>query len=151
VVVYDAKDDPMLERHQKQGFELEGKTIPLFDTSLAAGYTFIDSKNRDTSLRVRDLGIPRQIAKLGIHYNDHDSLRASLLARYVWFDSAPGYCSRDNAVIWDLNLAKKFNLSAGTAAELFFTAHNLFNGAQYSVYSSKNARRWLEGGIRLSF
>jgi vitamin B12 transporter len=149
---FDAKSKIILEKHQKQGFELEGKTIPLFNTSLAAGYTFIETKNRDTGQTINEVvGIPRQIAKLGIHYNDRDSFRASLIGRYVWFDSAPEYHSRDKTVIWDLSLARKFFIAADTAAELFFTTHNLFNGAQYSAYVAKNARRWLEGGVRFTF
>jgi hypothetical protein len=34
--------------------------------------------------------------------------------------------------------------------ELFFNAHNLFNGAQYSWDAFKNSRRWVEGGIRFN-
>jgi vitamin B12 transporter len=148
---FDAKGNVTLEKHQKQGFELEGKTLPLFNTSLVTGYTFIETKDRDTGQALRELGIPRQIAKLGLHYNDRDSFRASLLARYVWFNAAPEYLAKDNAVIWDLNLAKKFTIPTDRAAEIFFNAHNLFNGAQYSADVAKNARRWLEGGVRFSF
>jgi hypothetical protein len=36
--------------------------------------------------------------------------------------------------------------------ELFFNAHNLFNGAQDTLDDGfKNARRWVEGGIRFNF
>jgi len=38
-----------------------------------------------------------------------------------------------------------------TAAELFLTAHNLFNGSQYTFGDSKNPGRWIEAGIRFKF
>jgi len=54
-----------------------------------------------------------------------------------------------SAIIWDLNLAKKIIEKGHTAAELFFTAHNLFNGAQYLDGLFPNPRRWFEGGVRV--
>jgi vitamin B12 transporter len=54
-------------------------------------------------------------------------------------------------MIWDLNLGKKFSLPGRSTAELFFTAHNLFNGSQYADSFFPNPRRWFEGGIRGTF
>ena len=131
------------------------KTVPLFNTSLSAGYTFIDAKNRDTGEILPN--VPRQILKMGLHYNDRRSFRASLLGRYVWFDASPERNARDNAIIWDLNLAKQVLIGhdiltiPGSKLEIFFTGHNIFNGAQYSADYAKNAPRWLEGGIRFNF
>jgi vitamin B12 transporter len=132
-----------------QGGEVEGKTVPFFNTSLSAGYTFVEAKNRDTGEILPN--IPRQILKLGLHYDDKRSFRASLLGRYVWFNASLGSDARDKAIIWDMSMAKKVFAVHDTAVELFFTGHNLFNGAQYSQFIAKNARRWLEGGIRFNF
>ena len=132
-----------------QGVEAEIKTVPIFNTSLSAGYTFIDATNPDTGETLPT--VPRQIGKMGIHYDDRDSIRASLLGRYVWWNGSLGTGAKDEAVIWDLNLAKKVLRVHDTVLELFFSAHNLFNGAQYSDATYKGTPRWLEGGARFNF
>lgn len=137
------------EKQQKQGVEVEAKTVPLFNTSLSAGYTFIDAKNRDTGETLQN--VPRQIAKLGLHYDDKRSLRGTLLGRYVWWNAPSSENAKYTAIIWDLNLAKKVFTHRDFAAELFFSVHNLFNGSQYNWEVFKNAPRWVEGGIRVDF
>jgi vitamin B12 transporter len=139
----------LLKKQLKQGVEVEGKTVPIFNTSLSAGYTFIDTKDRETGETLR--GVPRQLVKLGLHYNDNSSFRGTLLGRYGWLNSPDFLKGKYNAIIWDLNLAKKVFKWHDTAIELFFNAHNLFNGAQYNREELKNARRWVDGGIRLNF
>ena len=134
----------------KQGAEVEGKTVPVFNTSLSAGYTFIDTKDRETGETLRN--IPRQIVKLGLHYDDdRHSFRGALLGHYVWSNASSDCNAKSSAIIWDLNLAKKVFKRHDTAIELFFNVHNLFNGAQYSWDAWKNARRWVEGGIKFNF
>lgn len=148
-VINSAQGTIDLARQRKQGVEVEAKTIPLFNTSLSAGYAFVDAKNRDTGEVLQNL--PRQIGKFGLHYDDGHSLRGALIGRYVWWNASAQYNARYNAVICDLVLAKKVYERRGSAVELFFNAHNLFNGAQYSFDAFKNARRWVEGGIRIDF
>jgi vitamin B12 transporter len=134
----------------KQGVEVEGKTVPLFNTSLSSGYTFIDSKDDVTGETLKN--IPRQIVKVGIHYNDvQHSLRGSLLGRYAWLNTTTESFSKSTAMIWDLNLEKRVFRKDDTTIKLFFNAHNLFNGSQYSWDAWKNAPRWFEGGIRCEF
>ena len=141
----------VLKKQLKQGVEVEGKTVPIYNTSLSAGYTFIDTKDRDTGETLQN--VPRQIVKLGIHYDDlQHSIRGALLGRYGWLNSSAYFNGKYNAIIWDLNLSKQLLRSDKTAVELFFNAHNIFNGAQYSGQDDlKNTRRWFEGGIRFSF
>lgn len=139
----------LLKKQLKQGVEVEGKTVPIFNTSLSAGYTLIDSREEGTG-EIQD--IPRQLVKLGLHYDDDPhSFRGVLLGRYGWLNSSAPLNGKYNAIIWDLNLAKKVFNRYDTAVELFFNAHNLFNGAQYSFDIFKNARRWVEGGIKFIF
>jgi vitamin B12 transporter len=134
----------------KKGAEVEGKTVPVFNTSLSAGYTFIDAKDRDTGETLPN--IASQIVKLGVHYADEaHSFRGALLGRYVWFNASAFYNAKSSAIIWDLNLAKKVFNWHDSALEIFFNAHNLFNGAQYNWDAWKNTRRWVEGGIRFEF
>jgi vitamin B12 transporter len=141
----------VLKKQLRQGVEVEGKSAPIFNTSISAGYTFIDSKDRDSGERLK--GVPRQLVKLGVHYEDlQHSLRGSLLGRYGWLNSPSYYHGKYTAFIWDLNLAKEVFRKNDGSIELFFSAHNLFNGSQYSGQDSlKNARRWFEGGIRFDF
>jgi vitamin B12 transporter len=54
-------------------------------------------------------------------------------------------------MIWDLNLARKVLEKGGAVVELFFTAHNIFNGAQYASAFFPNPKRWFEGGVRCKF
>lgn len=146
---FDPDGNTILEKHLKQGVEVEAKTVPILNTSLSAGYTFIDATNRDTGEVLQN--IPRQIVKLGLHYDDKNSFRGSLLGRYAWWNASADNNARYNPIIWDLNLSKKVLRTHDSAVELFFTAHNLFNGAQYNFDAFKNARRWVEGGIRFNF
>ncbi|MGA2152646.1 MAG: TonB-dependent receptor, partial [Geobacteraceae bacterium] len=140
----------VLKKELKQGVEVEGKTVPIFKTSLSAGYTFTNAKDRETGETLQ--GVPQQLVKLGLHYDDDQhSFRGSLLGRYGWLNSPEDLNGKYNTIIWDLNLAKKIFKRHDTAIELFFNAHNIFNGAQYNEEQLKNARRWVEGGIRSNF
>ena len=140
-----------IEKQKKQGVEVEAKTVPIFNTSLSAGYTFMEGKNRETGEEL--IPFPRQLVKLGIHYNDvQHSLRGALLGRYACGNSQFSTNARSSAMLLDLNLAKKVFSRRDIAFELFFNAHNIFNGAQDTLDNGfKNARRWFEGGIRFDF
>ncbi|HLO24556.1 MAG TPA: TonB-dependent receptor [Geobacteraceae bacterium] len=146
---YDVDGNLIFVKEKRQGVEAEAKTVPIFNTSLSAGYTFIDARNRETGETL--VQVPRQIGKMGVHYDDRTSFRASFIGRYVWWNGSTGLGARDNAIIWDLNLAKKILRVHDTALELFFNAHNLFNGAQYPDEITKGTPRWLEGGARFNF
>jgi vitamin B12 transporter len=129
--------------------EVEGKTVSVLNTSLSFGYTFIDAKYRDNGKTIKDT--PRHLLKLGVHYDDRQGLRGALLGRYVDWNATPDYNGRYSAVLWDLNLAKRFRAFRGTELELFLNVHNIFNGAQYGDGLFKNARRWVEGGLKFEF
>jgi len=139
-----------LDKQRIQGVEVEGKTVPIYNTSLSAGYTFIEGKNRETGEELSPF--PRQLVKVGIHYDDQRSLRGALFGRYVCGNSPFSTNAKSSAILLDLNLAKKVFTIHDTSMELFFNAHNLFNGAQDTLDDGfKNARRWVEGGIRFNF
>ena len=146
-------DGPVTQNESKPlKKHLKEKLIPPdhINTSLSAGYTYVDARSLDSGAPL--LGVPSQIVKLGLHYDDKRLFRGTLLGRYVWYNSAPDYLTKDKAIIWDLNLAGKVFAVNDLAFELFFTAHNLFNGAQFNDPNVfENARRWLEGGARFNF
>lgn len=131
---------------RRQGFELEAETRPLHNLSLSAGFAYVDLKpaNESGSSDIYSYTI-------GIRYDDRKSFRAHLCGHYVWWDLDGAMEARYDDSIWDLNLNKRFWSSQKTATELFLTAHNIFNGSQYTLGDSKNPERWVEAGIRVKF
>ncbi len=136
-------------RQRRHGVEVELKTTPIYHTSLSAGYTYLDVTDRETGQRIQ--GFPTYTVDVGIDYNNDKLFRGALRGHYIWWNAAAENNASYKAMIWDLNLAKKVLESDGTMVELFFTAHNLFNGAQYLDSLFQNPRRWFEGGVRCRF
>ena len=140
-----------LEKQRRHGVELEARTVPIYNTSLSAGYTFTNGRDRDNHERL--VPFPRQLVKLGVHYNDvQHSFRGALLGRYVCGDSQWSTNAKNSAMIMDLNLAKKVYSWRDIGFELFFNAHNIFNGAQDTLDNGfKHSPRWFEGGLKFEF
>ncbi|WP_187148452.1 TonB-dependent receptor plug domain-containing protein [Geobacter metallireducens] len=137
----------------KEGFEVEARTTPFFDTWLSLGYVFIDARNADTDRRLQE--IPRQTWDLGLHYDDR-TFRGALLGHYIWWNEPStrggiAFNARYDDFIWDLNLGWKAYKGQNAEAELFFTGHNLFNGRQYTNEIFVNPSRWFEGGLRIKW
>jgi len=131
---------------RRQGIELEAETVPIYNFSCRSGFVYVDINpaTEEGSERIYTWNI-------GLKYNDKKSFYAQLFGHYVWWDfnSAAGASYDD--FIWDFNLSKKICSNQKTATEIFFTAHNIFNGSQYTFSDIKNPERWLEAGIRFSF
>jgi vitamin B12 transporter len=135
-------------KQRRQGLEIELKTVPVYNTSLIGGFAFIDAKDRDTGERL--LNVPRYTYDIGIQYNDK-SFKVLLKGHYIWWNADPSFNGKYSSFIWDLNLIKKVYTTDKKTVELFLTAHNIFNGSQYTVDVFKNPRRWIEAGARLKF
>ena len=138
---------------KRQGLEAEIRTVPLWSTSLMAGFSLIDAtaKNPDTGQRQRSQDVPHYTWDVGIDYDNDDILKGALRGHYIWWNAESDFEARYKAMIWDLNLSKKFLEKGGLALEAFFTAHNIFNGSQYLIGIFPNPRRWFEGGLRFKF
>jgi vitamin B12 transporter len=136
-------------KQRRQGIEAEMKTIPVYNMALVGGVAYIDATDRDTGQRINN--IPRLTYDVGIDYRDSRSFSGSLRGHFIRWNADPLSEAKDSAMIWDLHLGKKFSLSDQSSAELFFSAHNIFNGSQYSDYLYPNPRRWFEGGLRWTF
>jgi vitamin B12 transporter len=140
------------EKQIKQGVEAQARTVPFYRTSFSAGFTFLDAYSKATGQEIPN--IARYTWDVGVHYDDRRSFRGTLAGHYIWWNTSselnllPG---RYRAFIWDLNLDKKVFSIAEKDIELFFTVHNLFNGAQYVDGAFKNPPRWFEGGVRFKF
>jgi vitamin B12 transporter len=136
---------------KRLGYEIDAETAPVYNFSLKAGFASvrmkstsdIDQENEDT----------RNIYeyRLGIKYDDKDSLMAQLFGYYTWWDLDESAGAKYNAFIWDLNLRKKIYSTHGISTEAFFTAHNIFGTAYYTMAERKNPGRWIEAGVRIKF
>jgi vitamin B12 transporter len=136
-------------KQRRQGVEAEVKTMPVFNTSLTAGYALIDAKDRLTGAEVPDTA--RYTWDVGLQYDDRKSFRATLKGHFIrWNGSTPDTTS-NSTMIWDLYLGKKFSISEQREMEVFFSGRNLFNGGQYQINLYRNPGRWFEGGLRFSF
>jgi vitamin B12 transporter len=136
-------------KQRRQGVEVEARSMPLFNTSLVAGYTFIDAENRETGQTIPD--IPKYTVDVGLQYENKKYFSGNLKGHYIWWNSTPTEKGKYTAMIWDLNIAKTLFARDKRAVEVFFTAHNVFNGSQYPLDIYKNPRRWFEGGLRFEF
>jgi vitamin B12 transporter len=131
---------------RRQGFEVDTETIPFYNLSLKAGFAYVHTK---PPANQRSTGI--YAYNIGFRYDDKKSLKANLLGHYVWWNLEAPLQAKYNSFIWDINLMKKIHSSEKLTAEIFITAHNIFNGSQYTLGDTKNPRRWVEGGIRIRF
>jgi vitamin B12 transporter len=136
------------QRQLKQGYELEGRTLPYLGASLSLGYTFIDARDGDSGRVIND--IPRHTLNLGLRYENKRYLRALLTGHYIdWNGTDQG--GRYGAMIWDLHLGKHIEYSEHGSVELFLSVRNIFNGEQELIGAYKNPGRWLDGGVRWEF
>ena len=135
---------------RRQGIELEAETVPVYNLSLLAGFAYVDLKPATDR---GSTGI--YTYNIGFRYDDRKSFRAQLFGHYICWDfdalSKANWDANYDDFIWDLNLNKKMWSKQKTTAELFLTAHNIFNGSQYTFGDSKNPKRWVEAGIRVAF
>lgn len=131
---------------RRHGLELEAETVPLYNLSLLAGFAYVDLRpsNEAGSGEIYSYN-------MSFRYDNRKSFRAQLFGHYVWWDYDAALKASYDDFIWDLNLNKKIRTNAKTTPELFLTAHNIFNGSQYSLGDSKNPDRWVEAGIRVTF
>ena len=138
-----------IDKIRRQGIEFQIKTMPVFNTILSAGATFIEAENRNSGEEIKE--VPKNTYDISIRYDDKKSFAALLRGHYIWYNADGTYNPKDKSFIFDLNMVKKLHKNNDNALEAFLTAHNIFNGSQYSNMYYKNASRWFEAGIRLQF
>jgi vitamin B12 transporter len=131
---------------RRQGLELEVQTLPFHHFSLQAGFSYVDISPSN------EFGSEETYAyNIGLRYDDKASFRAELFGRFVWWDVLPVYNASYDDFIWELNLNKTILSGKTMNTEIFLTAHNLFNGEQFSHGDYRNPETWVEAGIRLGF
>jgi len=142
----------ILRDHVRQGVDLEFRTSPLYGLALAGGYTYTVAWDQQSKAELTSDEIgPRQGAKLGLNYdNGAIGLRGALTGNYLdWYQ--PQHPPRDTALTWDLHLTQRLSPHEELSPELFFSARNIFNGAQYQHELHANPSRWFEAGARYRF
>jgi vitamin B12 transporter len=137
------------EKQTRQGFEVEIKTVPVYNISLFAGFTYVDADNHTSGEQITEYA--KYTCDTSIKYNDNESFRAALKGHYIWWIPSPGSHGKYDTFIWDINLIKNIKSTDEKTVETFLTVHNIFNGSQYLLEQYKNPRRWIEGGITLKF
>ncbi len=136
-------------KQRRQGFEVEMRTMPVYNTTLSAGTTYISAKDRDTNEVL--LQIPQYTYDIGLSYDDSKSLKAQLKGRYIWWNTGDFHNSKYSNFNFDLNIAKTIYKNKDQKLEAFMTAHNLLNANQYMIDWYRNAGRWAEVGVRYKF
>jgi vitamin B12 transporter len=134
---------------RRQGFEVEIETAPIYNASFSGGFIFQDVKNLETDKTIKD--IPEYTYDIGLKYDNKKSFVGLLKGHYIWWNAKSSYSGKYSSFIWDLNLIKKLYKSNDNTAEIFLTAHNIFDGSQYLDKLFKNPGRWIEAGIRVKF
>lgn len=137
-----------VEQHMALGTELEIRTIPVWNTSLAAGYTFTDTTRTSDGSEVNDFA--RHTVQVALRYDDK-TYRGVLTGRHIFWNSAPLENGHYGGLIWDLHLGATLLRRENSSLEVFFSGRNLFNGAQYYRDQIPNTGRWFEGGMRVRF
>ncbi|QWV95700.1 TonB-dependent receptor [Geomonas oryzisoli] len=132
-------------RQLKHGGEFELRTVPVFNTSLSTGYTYIHTEGGDGQMFQ---SVPKHTLKLGLRYRDPSRLQAQLIGNYIdW--NATG--SSNRGVLWDLHVSKTFEYAEYTSFEVFGSLRNIFAGQQYVTDMYTNTGRWAEVGVRCHF
>jgi vitamin B12 transporter len=141
-------DPSVPERRIALGAEIEARTLPVFNTTLGAGYTFVDTTHSADGSQV--YAVPRHTVQLSLRYDDR-TYRGVLTGRHIMWNAVPGYGGSYGGLIWDLHLGATLLKRENNSLEVFFSGHNLFDGAQYPDETQPNTGRWFEGGMRVRF
>ncbi len=135
----------------RQGYELEGDTVPYHNLSLKLGHAYAHTKGETVQASYADSSFDTYSWLIGVKYDDRRSFSALLSGSYVWWDFIGDPSPRYDTFIWDLTATRKFRTSDKTTLETFLTVHNIFSGNYYTQAFYPNPGRWLEVGLRFKF
>jgi vitamin B12 transporter len=130
----------------RRGIELEARTRPFYNTSVSAGYSYVNitPANDDGSEEM-------YTGNISLIYDDHEKWNALLWGRYTGYDATSGFSGKYDDFIWNLSVNRTVFTKKNLKAEVFGVVHNIFDGTQYEVIDTKNPNRWVEAGVRLKF
>lgn len=136
------------QQYKALGVDYELRTTPIHNISFGGGYNFTDLTHTGDGTQLK--GLPRHTVKLLLRYDDQ-TYRAALTGSHVYWNHVDGYNGNYFGILWDLHLGATVWKRENSSLELFFSGHNLFNGAQYADELQPNTGRWFEGGARIRF
>jgi vitamin B12 transporter len=154
----------------RQGVEVEVRTVPVAGLSLSTGYTYQHVKDADSGLEVHtdsNQAVPPHLLKLALRYDNADlGLRGTLTGNWLFWNAGTytyqdanfatlgtkSYPVSDQGMIWNLHLNWKTQPENELSPEVFFSVRNIFNGSQSAQRVLEPSEpRWFEGGVRLRF
>lgn len=136
------------DRSQRQGFEVEVATKPLFYTTLKANFTYTYSD------MTADRADHSSIANIILLFDHPDIVTAELSGHYVkWgeFLADGAEAEYNKAMLWDLTVNRTLYDTEDLGISLFATVRNIFDGNQYVTERWPNAPRYCEAGMKLRF
>lgn len=138
-----------VQQQLAMGSELEIRTSPVFNTSLTGGYTFTQTTRTSDGTPVRQEK-PTHTLKLALRYDDA-TFRGVLTGSHIYWNNPVEANGSYRGLIWDLHLGTMLLKRQYSSLELFFSAHNLFNGNFNSSDFYSTVNRWYEGGVQVRF
>lgn len=130
----------------RRGAELEIRTIPMRNFVAKAGLAYSHIKEFESAKR-RDI----YTIDLGLVYDDGKYFRGELFGHYIDPDDDDHSPEGGYDFIWDINMNRKLSHGPQYRTELFFSAHNIFNGSHYDHEDMVNPGRWVEAGLKLRY
>lgn len=143
------------QKVQRQGFEAELSTIPIYNTIFSSGFSFIDARDKNAGELVSDT--PRYSIDTGVEYNDRHSFKASLKGHYIRWHIIPSDYNNsytfigNNSFIWDINMTKQVYQDKYIKTELFLKGTNLLNDSLFNYANRNYGGRLMEIGMRAEF
>ena len=138
-----------VDRNLALGSELEVRTIPIFNTSLGAAWTYTETTRTSDDTSVRP-DRPTNTVKLAMRYDDK-TFRGTLIGNHINWNSPADFNGKYSGLIWDLHLGATLLKRENTSLELFFSGRNLFNGSSSYRDLVPTVGRWFDGGLRVNF
>lgn len=137
------------EARRRQGVEAEIKTIPVYNTTLSLGGSFIDNQNLQN--RKIQTNSPRYTYDAALEYDDKKSFNAQLRGHYIWWQDDAAQAGQYNDTIFDLTVRKILYRIKDSKIEAFGSVNNILNGKQYALGIYPTPGRWVEAGLRYTF
>ncbi|TAN41556.1 MAG: TonB-dependent receptor [Nitrospirae bacterium] len=137
------------ERRRRQGIEAEIKTLPVYDTALILGGTFIDNLNLET--RKVQKNTPRYTYDVALKYDDKKSMSAVIRGHYIWWEGEAATGGQYNDTIFDFMVHKTMYKHKASKIEAYGSVNNILNGRQFAMALYPNPNRWVEFGMKYSF
>jgi vitamin B12 transporter len=136
---------------RRHGFDLDLRTQEFHGLSLRSNFTYsTEDSMGDGSTNLE--GDETYSANLILGYRHMPSgIRTELAGNYIWYNEDMQNDTHDSGdILWDALLSREFSLPA-CRGDLFFKAHNIFNGNQMWDVDYPNPDRWVEVGALFRF